>query len=330
MAVPRPIKATQNPQQLIHNTARLSPTGLVVLPPAGDRSLEAVIETGRLISTAKAALPHGAFTAMVENDLPFGPRTAQILMKVAADSRITNPKFISLLPSSWATLSELTKLDDKQFQSRIKDGTIHPEMERRDIATIIKKEARAKREADLGIKQMALPNKRYGVVVADPEWKDEVWSEDTGMDRHASNHYPTSDAKIIAARDVGSIAAKDCVLFLWTTNQHLRIAIGVMEAWSFEYKSNYCWGKNKISTGRWNRSKHELLLIGTRGNVPCPSPGTQWDSVIEAPVGAHSAKPECFLEMIEAYYPTLPKIELNRRGAARDGWCAWGLEAVQS
>ena len=145
------------------------------------------------------------------------------------------------MPSSWATLSELTKLDDKQFQSRIKDGTIYPEMERRDIATIIKKEARAKREADLGIKQMALPNKRYGVVVADPEWKDEVWSEDTGMDRHASNHYPTSDAKIIAARDVGSIAAKDCVLFLWTTNQHLRIAIGVMEAWGFEYKSNYCW-----------------------------------------------------------------------------------------
>ena len=28
----------------------------------------------------------------------------------------------------------------------------------------------------------------------------------------------------------------------------------------------------------------------------------------------HSAKPEQFLELIEQYFPNLPKIELNRRG----------------
>jgi N6-adenosine-specific RNA methylase IME4 len=49
--------------------------------------------------------------------------------------------------------------------------------------------------------------------------------------------------------------------------------------------------------------------------------------VIEAPVGKHSEKPEIFLKMIEEYFPNLPKIELNRRGKARDGWKAWGLEA---
>ena len=31
--------------------------------------------------------------------------------------------------------------------------------------------------------------------------------------------------------------------------------------------------------------------------------------------------------MIEAYFPTLPKIELFARGKARPGWEAWGLEA---
>jgi hypothetical protein len=31
--------------------------------------------------------------------------------------------------------------------------------------------------------------------------------------------------------------------------------------------------------------------------------------------------------MVEAYFPTLPKIELNRRGPARKGWSAWGNEA---
>jgi hypothetical protein len=48
--------------------------------------------------------------------------------------------------------------------------------------------------------------------------------------------------------------------------------------------------------------------------------------VIEAPVGAHSAKPELSLQLVEEYFPTLPKIELNRRGPPRAGWDAWGNE----
>jgi N6-adenosine-specific RNA methylase IME4/ParB-like chromosome segregation protein Spo0J len=191
----------------------------------------------------------------------------------------------------------------------------------------VKQVRRAEREQRLGEKQIALPNKKYGVIVADSEWDDKVWSRETGMDRHPSNHYPTSDEKTIASRPVASIAAKDCVLFSWTTNQHLRIAIGVLEAWGFEYKSNYVWDKQQCGKGHWNRSRHEILLIGTRGNPPGPAPGEQWESIIGAPrPGEHSAKPECFLEMIEEYYPTMPKIELNRRGPARDGWDAWGFD----
>ena len=45
---------------------------------------------------------------------------------------------------------------------------------------------------------------------------------------------------------------------------------------------------------------HEHLLIGVKGSIPAPAPGTQWDSLISAPVGRHSAKPEVFLEMIGA------------------------------
>jgi N6-adenosine-specific RNA methylase IME4 len=30
--------------------------------------------------------------------------------------------------------------------------------------------------------------------------------------------------------------------------------------------------------------------------------------------------------MLEQYFPTLPKIEINRRGAPRPGWDAWGDE----
>ena len=196
--------------------------------------------------------------------------------------------------------------------------------------TELKKQHRDNREKVLGAVQCALPRKTFGVIVADPEWRFEPWSRETGMDRAADNHFPTSCKEVIAERDVAAIAAKDCVLFLWATNPMLPHALLVMAAWGFDYKSNYCWGKDKAGTGYWNREKHELLLVGTRGGIPCPAPGTQWDSLIMAPRGDHSAKPEKFLEMIEGYFPTLPKIELNRRGPARPGWAAWGNETVPS
>jgi hypothetical protein len=41
--------------------------------------------------------------------------------------------------------------------------------------------------------------------------------------------------------------------------------------------------------------------------------------VIEQPRGEHSAKSEAVLELIEAYFLSLPKIELNRRGPPRPG-----------
>jgi N6-adenosine-specific RNA methylase IME4 len=89
-----------------------------------------------------------------------------------------------------------------------------------------------------------------------------------------------------------------------------------MGAWGFDYKSQFIWVKDRSGTGYWNRNKHELLLVGVRGdNIPAPAMGDQAESVIEAPVAQHSAKPECFLELIEAYFPTLPKIELNRRSS---------------
>ena len=193
-----------------------------------------------------------------------------------------------------------------------------------------KKARRETRERDLGAKQRALPDKRYGVIYADPEWRNEPWS-DLGMDRAPDNHYPTSSTDEIAARPVGNIAADDCALFLWAVVPMLPDALRVMAAWGFDYKSHLIWRKvypgERHGLGYWSRVDHELLLIGTRGNVPCPAPGTQWPtSVVDASVGEHSEKPALFHEIVEKYFPHLPKIELNAR-RARAGWDAWGLEA---
>ena len=228
-------------------------------------------------------------------------------------------------------MARLARSEQREIVARGEKEILAAAREIRAEHTQEKKAARAKREAALGAKQCALPSKKYGVIYGDPEWRFEPWSRETGMDRAADNHYPTSVTEAIAARDVPSISADDCVLFLWGTVPMLPHALCVMEAWGFEYKSSFVWVKARTGsargTGYWNHNEHELLLVGTRGNVPAPAPGTQWSSVINAPVGKHSAKPERSLEMVEAYFSSLPKIELNRRDPARPGWDAWGNEA---
>jgi N6-adenosine-specific RNA methylase IME4 len=217
--------------------------------------------------------------------------------------------------------------------------------ERRAIVQGGKAERRDEREKALAAQQQALPDRRYGVILADPEWRFEPYSRQSGMDRAADNHYPTSSLDDIKARPVASISADDCVLFLWATPPMLPQALEVMAAWGFAYKSHVIWRKaDKVTgvhtwsgkggglvlgTGYWFRSAHELLLVGTRGSVPAPAMGTQKPSMFDAPPRRHSEKPDAVYELIEAYFPNLPKIELNAR-ARRDGWDAWGFEAPET
>ncbi|MGO9399717.1 MAG: Spo0J and IME4 domain-containing protein [Xanthobacteraceae bacterium] len=205
------------------------------------------------------------------------------------------------------------------------------------VRTVINQAVRAAREHDLGKRQQKEGQQRgidlIGVFVEDFEWDFETWSRETGMDRHAANHYETAtDAHtaeqiIERTKDRFADAASNCVLFMWVPVPHLAVAIDVLRGRGFKYVSHYVWHKPRIITGHWSRVKHEILLIGTRGSPPCPAPGTQEESVLDGPLGRHSAKPVRFLEMIERYYPTLAKKELNCRGPARPGWHWHGNEA---
>lgn len=223
---------------------------------------------------------------------------------------------------------KLGGLTDREFEKAVQTardsvGRVVKEALRTDD----KKERRTERERALGIKQMAMPQCAYGVIYADPPWRFAPYSENTGMDRAADNHYPTMDTAAIAA--LAPPAADDAVLFLWATVPMLPEALNVMGAWGFTYKSQFAWIKDKAGTGFWNKNKHELLLIGTRGSIPAPAPGEQYESAITAPRGKHSAKPFAFREMIETMFQTLPRIELFARERFA-GWDAWGNEVQEA
>ena len=68
------------------------------------------------------------------------------------------------------------------------------------------------------------------MLYADPPWRFEVYSRETGLDRDASNHYPVMSLDDIKALDIASIAADDSALFLCCTTPTLPQALEVMAA----------------------------------------------------------------------------------------------------
>lgn len=200
---------------------------------------------------------------------------------------------------------------------------------------IEKKDRRDAREAALGAKILAMPDKKYGLGIEDVEWDHEPRSRETGMDRHPSNHYPTAaDAHTpeeIVARTAERFKclADDCVLYMWTTIPHEAIAHRVLELRGFKYVTQRVWAKVRNGAGRgtgyWVTGEHEILLIAVRGKVVPPATA-HFRSLFEAPVGEHSEKPDQQYEHAEYHFPNLPKIELNAR-RVRAGWDRWGFEA---
>jgi N6-adenosine-specific RNA methylase IME4 len=168
---------------------------------------------------------------------------------------------------------------------------------------------------------------RFAVILADPPWRFQVYSEVTGSSRAASNHYAVMDLADIQSLPVANyLAARDAALYLWTTAPFLEKAFTVIAAWGFKYSTGLVWTKDKRGTGYWCRSQHEHLLIGRRGRFRAPKPADRPSSVIQAPRREHSRKPDEVYQIIERAYPGLSKIELFARHA-RPGWAAWGDEA---
>jgi N6-adenosine-specific RNA methylase IME4 len=230
---------------------------------------------------------------------------------------------------------KLAAVPAKEFEDKINKAVALATASVDGNAALIK-EARAERQAEkmakrvkkqleLAQKIASLPDKTYGVIYADPGWEFETYNEATGQDRAAANHFTVQPTSEIRKIPVPKIAADDCVLFLWATVPMLNDALEVMAAWEFDYVTNFCWVKDRIGTGYWNQNQHELLLVGTKGKPAMPAAIVS--SVVVAARGAYGAKPIEFAEMIEKFYPDLPKIEMNRRGPPRSGWDAWGNEA---
>lgn len=181
---------------------------------------------------------------------------------------------------------------------------------------------RAKRDAELAAQVIDLTSlDTFPVLYVDPPWR---YDHSATAAREIENHYPTMSHDELLAMEPP--ASDDAVIFMWVTNPKLSEGLEVLRAWGFEYRTNMVWVKDKIGMGYYARSRHELLLIGRRGNMSPPDDDRRPDSVVTATRGKHSTKPAEVYDLIEAMYPHLPRVELFAR-SNRDGWAAWGNQA---
>ena len=176
---------------------------------------------------------------------------------------------------------------------------------------------------------MLLPNKKYGVIYADPPWSFKTYSE-KGKDRSPEKHYPVLSIADIIRLPVDRIAKDNAVLLMWVIDPLLDQAFKVIDAWGFKYKTvGFTWAKSNktkpgffTGLGYWTRGNPEMCLLATKGK-----PKRLSKSVPQLVIDKrreHSKKADIMYKHIENLLEG-PYIELFDRQKV-SGWDAWGNE----
>jgi N6-adenosine-specific RNA methylase IME4 len=182
-----------------------------------------------------------------------------------------------------------------------------------------------------------LEPRKYRAILADPPWRFDCWSG-KGKARSADNHYCTMTIDEIMALPVTSLAADNCVLFMWTCWPVLQISFRVLDAWGFNYKTcAFSWMKADpyrlfadektpfAGMGYWTRANTEPCLLATRGKPK--RIGADVRQGIISPRREHSRKPDCVHGRIE-HLVDGPYLELFAR-QSHPGWDSWGNERTK-
>ena len=178
-----------------------------------------------------------------------------------------------------------------------------------------------------------LPQGHYGTIYADPPWGFLTYDKRQIVPQRASvAHYKTMTLDALKALPVGDVAAKDCILHMWTISSHLDQAIDLGRAWGFTFKSlGLNWVKTckgdpempKMGMGHWFRQESEIALLFTKGKPKRLDRGVR--QVILEPAREHSRKPDEGASRVLRLTGG-PYLELFSR-TARPGWDVWGDEA---
>ncbi|PZP69505.1 MAG: hypothetical protein DI604_17865 [Delftia acidovorans] len=169
-----------------------------------------------------------------------------------------------------------------------------------------------------------LPAGRFGAILADPPWSFRTFANDNVAPARGAQPYDVMSLNDIKALPVADVAAKDCLLFMWTVSHLQAEAVDVGRAWGFAPVSiAFVWDKGRMGMGYWTRQEVEICHLFKRGKPSRKSKGVR--SLIKAPRREHSRKPDDIYGRVEALVDG-PYLELFAR-QAWPNWSAWGNEA---
>lgn len=168
----------------------------------------------------------------------------------------------------------------------------------------------------------------YGALLVDPPWSFKGYTAETTPHRSPDEPYPVMSLGDLAMLPVKQLAARDCVLFMWTISSHMNQSFELGEWWGFKYKARaFEWFKTtkdglgtKMGMGHWTRQESETVLLFTRGSPKRLDKGVR--SSIFAPVRQHSRKPDEIYGQIERLVAG-PYAELFATQRWQ-GWDSWG------
>jgi N6-adenosine-specific RNA methylase IME4 len=133
----------------------------------------------------------------------------------------------------------------------------------------------------------------------------------------------------IMALPVADWTMPDSLLWLWTTNTHLPVALDVVKAWGYQYRTMGTWAKTHFGIGFWLRGQTEHLIFASKGDAKPRRTGGHGALGSRASTLicvskrlGHSEKPEAAHTLIESICEG-PYLEVFAR-KARPGWTSWG------
>ena len=181
-----------------------------------------------------------------------------------------------------------------------------------------------------------LGNSPPPVIYADPPWKQSKGGKKAKRPNSSGGklEYPVISLQLIMAHlvDARDMAEESHCLFLWTIDKYLWEAERIATEIGYKLHARMIWNKvTGIPASFDVRFGHEYLLWFYRGKLlpVAKDERGKIHSVFTEQVKRHSQKPEIAYQIIERWYPKLPKLELyarQKRQTLMETWDAWGNE----
>ena len=178
----------------------------------------------------------------------------------------------------------------------------------------------ARQRLELAEGRAVLPEGVFEVIVIDPPWPYDNTYDAAHPSGRSGCKYP--NMSIEELRVLKLPAAQDCMLWLWTTNAFMSEAYSLIDAWGFQRKTILTWVKPRLGIGHWLRNQTEHCLLAVRGSPKRSL--TNQSTVLEAPAGEHSRKPDEFYDLVDGLCVGRKLDYFSRE--TRPGWEQFGNE----